>query len=73
MLGLGGVLPMKKMPGATVIDLSPIPWITLPSFDAWVLRFEYLDTENVEHLVFFLLYENLFRGIRLKHCNGMEF
>ncbi len=81
MLGLGGYLPMRQSPtrNVTVVDLSVIPWMTLPSFDAWVLRLENLETEPVgliEQLLvvissrYVCAYCNSFSEIQSKSSNG---
>jgi hypothetical protein len=48
MLGVVGVeLPAMMTARGAQVDLSTIPWTQLPSLDAWVLRFENLDSETV--------------------------
>ena len=49
MLGVHGaqILKAKMTRRGAEIDLSAIPWTLLPSFEAWVLKFEYLKTEEV--------------------------
>jgi hypothetical protein len=39
-------LPIKPYQGGAKINLAAIDWHTLPSFDAWVIRLEFLTSEQ---------------------------
>lgn len=45
MLGYHTPLPLIETNGSTVIDLTGINWRDLPSYDAWVIKLEYLAEE----------------------------
>uniref|UniRef100_A0A914ULS4 alpha-L-fucosidase n=1 Tax=Plectus sambesii TaxID=2011161 RepID=A0A914ULS4_9BILA len=46
MLGHNHFLPIKPYQGGAKIALGAIDWHTLPSFDAWVIRLEFLNSEH---------------------------
>jgi len=46
MLGHNHHLPITNVNGSAMVDMSALPWHSLPSFDAWVIRLEYLDSED---------------------------
>jgi hypothetical protein len=46
MLGMNNTLPIEPYQGGAKIDLAALRWRNLPSFDAWVIRLEFLDSEQ---------------------------
>jgi len=46
MLGHNHHLPITNVNGSAMVNMSALPWHSLPSFDAWVIRLEYLDSED---------------------------
>jgi hypothetical protein len=45
-LGHNHHLPINNVNGSALVDMSAISWHSLPSFEAWVIRLEYLDSED---------------------------
>jgi hypothetical protein len=46
MLGVNQDLPVESFQGGAKINLGVIDWHTLPSFDAWVVRLQFLNSEQ---------------------------